>query len=75
MERVMQDDPMQGDWCINGNELTVWVDANSLAMGVTLEDNRSIIEDTCRLQPENDTRHINLAELDYILKGINLALQ
>ena len=75
MERVMQDDPVQGDWCINENELTVWVDASSMAMGVTLEVNGSIIEDTCWLQPENDTWHISLAELDATLKGINLVLQ
>ena len=49
MERVMQDDPVQGDWCINGNELTVWVDASSLAISVALEDNWSIIKDACWL--------------------------
>ena len=34
MERVMRDNPVQGIWCVNGNELTVWVDASSLAIGV-----------------------------------------
>ena len=71
----MQDDPVWSDWCINGNELTVWVDASSLAVGVALENNGSIIEDACWLWPENDMLHINLAELDVTLKGINLALQ
>ncbi len=51
MERVMQDNPMQGDWCVNGNKLTIWVDASSLAMGVALEDNGSITEDASRLRP------------------------
>ena len=70
MERVMQNDPVHGDWCINGNELTIWVDASSLAMGVTLDDKGSIIEDACWLQPENDMQHINLAELDATLMGL-----
>ena len=75
MERVMQDNPMQGDWCINRNKLTIWVDASSQTMGVTLEDKGSIIEDACWLRPENDMLHINLVELDATLKGINLVLQ
>ena len=55
--------------------LTVWVDATSLAMGVALEDNGSIIEDVCWLRPENASRHKDLAELDVTVKGINLVLQ
>ena len=54
---------------------SVWVDASSLAMGVAFEVNGGIMEDACWLQPENDARHINLAELDTTLKGVNLALQ
>ncbi len=42
---------------------------------ITLEANGAIVDDACWLWPENDARHINLAELDAILKGINLALQ
>ena len=71
----MQDDPVHGDWIVNGNKLTVWVDSSSVAMGAALEDKGSIIEDACWLQPENDTRHINLAELDATLKRINQAHQ
>ena len=40
-----------------------------------MERNRAVIEDACWLQPMNDATHINLAELDTVLKGINLALQ
>ena len=32
--RVKQDDPAKGDWCVQGDELNVWVDASSLAIGV-----------------------------------------
>ena len=34
MERIMQDNPVWSDWCVNKNELCVWVDARSLVMGV-----------------------------------------
>ena len=51
------------------------MDASSVATGVALETNGTIIEDACWLRPVNDALHINLAELDAALKGINLALQ
>ena len=34
-----------------------------------------MLEDACWLQPEAYTQHINLAKLDTLLKGINLAFQ
>ena len=35
--RVCQADPVRGTWCVDGPELDVWVDASSLATGVSLE--------------------------------------
>ena len=35
--RVHQKDPVRGKWCVDGPELFVWVDASSLATGVSLE--------------------------------------
>ena len=72
---VQRDDPAHGDWCAEGQELNVWVDASSLAIGVALERYEAVLKDACWLGPENDAQHINLAELDAVLKGINLALQ
>ena len=51
------------------------MDASSVATGVALETNGTVIEDVCWLRPINDTQHINLAELYAALKGTNLALQ
>ena len=51
------------------------VDASSLAIGVLLEKDGAAIEDACWLRPTNDAAHINLAELDAVMKGVNLALQ
>ena len=40
-----------------------------------MEWRETVLEDACWLRPEADAQHINLAELDAALKGINLALQ
>ena len=47
--RVKQDDPAKGDWCVEGDELNVWVDASSLAIGRLLEKDGAAIEDACWL--------------------------
>ena len=73
--RVTHDNHVRGSWCVDGNEFTVWVDASLLGLGVALVVDEFIIKDTCWLWPENDSRRINLAELDATLKGVNLALQ
>ena len=72
--RVRQEDPVRGKWCVNGPELDVWVDASSLATGVSLEHDGAAVEDASWLRKERDTQHINLAELDAVLKGVNMAL-
>ena len=45
-----------------------------LATGVAIEYDGAIIEDTSLLRPLHTDKHINLAELDAVLRGINLAL-
>ena len=73
--RVMQSNPSQGLWCTTGQDINVWVDTSSLAAGVLLECDDVVFEDVCWLRPTNNAQHINLAELDAALKGINLVLQ
>ena len=53
----------------------VWVDASSLAMGMVLESNGAVLEDVCWLHQTGNVQHINMAELDATLKGLNLTLQ
>ena len=72
--RVKKSD-LARDWCMQGKERNVWVDASFLAIRVLWEKNRAVIEDTCWLRPMNDAAYISLAELDSVLNGINLALQ
>ena len=43
--RSSQTDPARGDWCADGQEVTLWVDASSLATGVAIEYAGAIIED------------------------------
>ena len=72
--RVHKEDPARGRWCVDGQALSVWVDASSLATGVLLAYDGAVVEDACWLRPEKDSQHINLVELDAIIKGINLAI-
>ena len=74
LTRVRKEDPTQGRWCVDGEALSVWVDASSLATGVLLVYDWSVVEDACWLRLEKDSQHINFAELDAIIKGINLAI-
>ena len=67
--------PVEGDWCIDGNEMKVWVDASSVATGVALGVNGSFVENACWMHPINDAWHVNLAKLDAVIKKVNLALQ
>ena len=62
-QRVMLHDPAGGRWDVSGEEVTVWVDASSLALGAVLEVNGHVVEDGTWLR-HNDASHINMAELD-----------
>ena len=73
--RVKKNDPTRGDWCMQGKEMNAWVDASSQMIEILWEKNGAIIKDACWLRPMNDAAHINLEEVDAVLKGINLVLQ
>ena len=53
----------------------VWCDASSTATGVLLEIGGVVTEDAAWLRKKDDASHINAAELDAVLEGINLALK
>ena len=68
-------DTAKGDWLVDFEaSINVWVDASSIAVGVVLEVSGSVIEDAAWLRPSNDSVHINLGELDAVIRGVNLAL-
>ena len=72
---VRTDDPAKGRWNVSGDTMTVYTDASSLALGVALEVDGEVVEDASWLRRADDAAHINLAELDAVVKGVNLALQ
>uniref|UniRef100_A0A5S6QBG4 Integrase catalytic domain-containing protein n=1 Tax=Trichuris muris TaxID=70415 RepID=A0A5S6QBG4_TRIMR len=71
--RVRQHDPVRGRWDVTGETGKVWVDASGIAIGVAVEIGGSIVEDATWLRPD-DARHINMAELDAVIRGLNIAL-
>ncbi|KAG0722885.1 hypothetical protein GWK47_043701 [Chionoecetes opilio] len=73
LRQVKRSDPARGRWDVQGDENSLWVDASSLALGAVLEVNGDVIEDACWLR-RDECSHINLAELDAVIKGLNLAI-
>ncbi|XP_067930494.1 uncharacterized protein [Watersipora subatra] len=75
MNRMLQHDPVTGCWSVsNVLEGVVWCDASSLAVGCCLEIDGSIVEDSTWLR-KFDESHINVAELEAVIKGLNIALR
>ena len=76
VKRVKEEDPVRGRWYVPATKQGVlWCDASSIATGVLLEMGNAPVEDAAWLRKKNDYGHINVAELDAVLKGINLALK
>ena len=71
--KVAADDPARGRWDVPGSDVTVWTDASSLALGVAIEVDGEVIEDCCWLRRDKET-HINVAELDAAVRGMNMAI-
>ena len=76
VSRLATDDPVAGVWQARSSEesmWTVWCDASDVATGVVLENSSGVVEDRCWLRKEDDKRHINVMELEAIIKGLSLA--
>ncbi|KFD62540.1 hypothetical protein M514_09025 [Trichuris suis] len=70
---VKTNDPVHGRSDVSSGKARIWVDVSMLALSVALEVGGSVIEDGTWLRPD-EARHINMAELDAVIKGLNLAL-
>ena len=76
VKRVCHEDPVQGRWYAPRSGTGVmWCDASSIATGVMLEIDDIEVEDAAWLRKKGDFAHINVAELDAVLKGVNLAVK
>mgnify|MGYP001800929972 FL=1 len=74
MQRVSKEDPVRGVCEVNsGRSCIVWCEASSLAVGCCLQVDGHVVEDCAWLR--GDTAHINVAELEAVIKGVNLALK
>ena len=75
MEEVQKADPVNGRWQVpKTNKGEVWTDASDLATGVVLEINSIVAEDGTWMRKKDDYNHINVAELEAVLKGINMCV-
>jgi len=75
LDRVAKSDPVKGEWHgANTDTGTVWCDASSLAIGVSVQIDGQLVEDALRMKKPDDCTHINVAELEAVVKGLNLAL-
>ena len=76
LTRLKADDPVKGVWSVSPTGVTnIWCDASKIAYGVALERGDEIIEDGAWLRKANDGTHINLAELNAVIKGVNLSMK
>ena len=76
LKRVASEDPVHGVWCVPVEASgKVWCDASSMALGVCLEIDGRVVEDASWLRKENDGAHINVAELEAVLKGVNMGIR
>ena len=75
LARIEAEDPVQGKWAVlNKDEGEIWCDASSIAVGVVVQVNGSTIEDGSWLR-KGDGHHINVAELESVIKGLNLGVK
>ena len=76
LKTVRESDPCRGLWAIDDcREGIIWCDASSIAIGAALEVKGNIIEDASWLRKTDDSRHINVAELEAVVKGLNLCVK
>ncbi|GFO30150.1 Pol polyprotein [Plakobranchus ocellatus] len=73
---VQKEDPVRGKWNVPSEAKgVVWCDASNLALGVVIDIGGVTAEDATWLRKKDDYNHINVAELESALKGMNLGMQ
>ena len=76
LRRAVENDPVRGWWTIPlQKDAIVWCNASDVALGVVLKIGDRVAEDASWLRKERDSVHINLAELDAVLKGVSPAIR
>ena len=68
-------DPAHGEWSVNREaECILSMDASNIAYGAVLEVAGVKVEDRSWLRELGDKRHINVVELDAVIKVLNMAI-
>ena len=76
VERSKEVDPVAGAWSVEPRgSWSLWCDASKIALGVSLENDGRVVEDGAWLRSVDDGSHINLAELNAVVKGVNMAVK
>ena len=71
-----QGDPVYGSWPVDlTQEVVLWTDASSVAIGVALEVGGEVVKDAAWLRRTGDARHINMSKLEAVIRGINMCLR
>ena len=74
--QVRECDPVNGPWTVPCEESgVVWCDASCVGLGAMLEIGGRVAEDVAWLRKKEDFNHINVVELDALVKGLNLAVK
>lgn len=73
--RLLTDDPVRGVWSVEGKRGIVWTDASNTALGVVVTIDDVVVEDGSWLRKKQDSAHVNVAELDAAIKGINMGIK
>ena len=69
-------DSVTGDWSFDkSKEWNLYTDASKHALGCVLKVGNVVVLDNTWLRNLNDARHINIAELDAVIKGIGMVYQ
>ena len=55
--------------------INIWYDVSKIACGITLEKEGKIIEGGSRSRKLDEGAHINLAALNAVIKGVNVAMR
>ena len=74
--RLHQEDPVCGVWSVDSSPKavwTIWCDASDIAIATVAEVSGCVVEDRSWLRSTKDKKHINVAELESLIKGIELA--
>jgi len=69
--RLLSEDPVCGDWVVAPTQKgRAWCDAREPGRGRTVADRRCDQEDAAWLRKPDDAAHINLEELEAVIKGL-----